>query len=313
MSSSAVGAAIEEVEAEKEAEVMVCANCGIAQVDDIKLEMLCDGCQSVRYCSDICQENHREQHEEECKQRKAELHDKELFEQPEESCYGECPLCFFPLSLDEDKSSLSSCCCKLMCKGCEYAHHIQYGSDTCPFCREPAVNGEEENRKRLMERVKVNDPNALQQMGGRHYFEGDYETAFEYLKKAAELGDAAAHHNLGNMYRNGEGVEKDEEKAIHHHEKAAIGGDPEARHNLATIEEERNGNVGRAVKHLIIAANLGYEESMKMLWKHYSAGNITKEDLEATLRSHKAAIDATKSAQRDEGEAFHQQLAASRR
>jgi hypothetical protein len=46
MMSSA--AAATEVEAEKEAEEECCANCGIAQVDDIKLEE-CAGCQSVSY------------------------------------------------------------------------------------------------------------------------------------------------------------------------------------------------------------------------------------------------------------------------
>ena len=59
----------------------------------------------------------------------------------------------------------------------------------------------------------------------------------------------------------------------------------------------------RAVKHFIINANLGYEKSMKWLWKHYSEGNITKEDLEATLRTHQAAIDAMKSPQREAAEA----------
>ena len=60
----------------------------------------------------------------------------------------------------------------------------------------------------------------------------------------------------------------------------------------------------RAVKHFIIAANLGYEDSMKTLWKHYSAGDITKEELEVTLRTHKAAIDAMKSPQREEAMKF---------
>ena len=60
----------------------------------------------------------------------------------------------------------------------------------------------------------------------------------------------------------------------------------------------------RSVKHYIIAANLGDEDSMKALWKHYSLGNITKEDLDATLRTHHAAVDATKSAQRDSAEAI---------
>ena len=41
------------------------------------------------------------------------------------------------------------------------------------------------------------------------------------------------------------------------------------------------GNITRAVKHLIIAANLGYEESMKELWKYYSAGNIMIESLDS--------------------------------
>ena len=38
---------------------------------------------------------------------------------------------------------------------------------------------------------------------------------------------------------------------------------------------------------------------MKRLWKEYAGGNITKEDLEATLRTHQAAIDATKSPERE--------------
>ena len=46
---------------------------------------------------------------------------------------------------------------------------------------------------------------------------------------------------------------------------------------------------------------------MQVLWKTYSAGHITKEELEATLRAHKATIDATKSAQREAAEAYHRQ------
>jgi hypothetical protein len=80
MSSGAAWAAVEaEAAADK---LMLCANCGIAQVDDIKLEE-CDGCDLVKYCSDKCSEEHQEQHEEECKKRKAELHDRKLFTQPE--------------------------------------------------------------------------------------------------------------------------------------------------------------------------------------------------------------------------------------
>ena len=130
----------------------------------------------------------------------------------------------------------------------------------------------------------------------------NHDDAFEYLTKAAELGDIDSHYMLGNLYYKGIGVEEDTEKAVHHWEKAAIEGQVVARHNLGCYEEE-NGNWERAVKHLIIAANLGDEDSMKKLWKHYSLGNITKEDLDATLRSHQAALDAMKSEQREEAEA----------
>ncbi len=149
-----------------------------------------------------------------------------------------------------------------------------------------------------MKRAKANDPAALRQMGYNCYDEGDYDSAVEYYSKAAELGDADAHYRLGNMYGEGEGVEKDEEKTVYHYEKAAIGGHPNARHNLAFIEQ-KNGHAQRAAKHLIIAANLGSEGAMKALWSCYSLGYITKEDLEATLRTHQAAIDAMKSPQRD--------------
>ncbi|MCP4744814.1 MAG: zinc finger MYND domain-containing protein, partial [Desulfobacteraceae bacterium] len=86
----------------------VCACCGIAAVDDVKLEDCNGGCDLVKYCSDKCQENHREQHEEECKNRKAELPDKELFEQPDGTYLGECPICFLPLPLHPKKSRFHS-------------------------------------------------------------------------------------------------------------------------------------------------------------------------------------------------------------
>jgi hypothetical protein len=61
------------------------------------------------------------------------------------------------------------------------------------------------------------------------------------------------------------------------------------------------------VKHLIIAANMGHEGSMKALWKYHALGLVKKDDLTATLRAHQAAVDATKSPQREEAEKFWSQ------
>ena len=288
--------------AETEADVC-CANCGAAEVDDVKLEE-CDGCDLVKYCGDKCREEHREEHNEECKIRATELHDRKLFTQPDETHLGECQLCFLPMPLHPEKSAFLSCCSQTGCTGCVFANAMSNGNDLCPFCREPQPKKKGETRKRLMKRVKANDPAALRYVGKDRHGGGDYDGALKYITKAADLGDPEAHSQLGCMYWRGQGVEKDEEKAVYHYEKAAIGGHPQARHNLAGIEWKIIGNVERAVKHFIIAAKLGMEESMKQLWKHYSDGNITKEDLYTTLRAHQAAIDETKSEQRDAAEVF---------
>ncbi len=273
----------------------VCANCDIPALDDGKLKKC--ACKLVKYCSDKCREGHREQHDEECQKRQTELHDRKLFTQPDGSNRGECPICFLPMPLDTQKYSFFTCCSTWICKGCVYADIKSNGGRKCPFCRKPATN-REENVKRVMERVKANDPDALSQMGTKLYHQGDHDAAVEYSTKAAALGDADAHYHLSIMYANGEGVETDEEKKVYHLEQAAILSHPKARHYLACVEKD-NGNIERSVKHLIIAANLGCEDSMKTLWGCYSAGAITKQKLEATLRTHKAALDEMKSPERE--------------
>ena len=135
----------------------------------------------------------------------------------------------------------------------------------CPFCREPVPETKEEADQNLMKRVKANDPVAMVDIGYSLCKEGDYDSAFEYWTKAAELGNAESHHYLSIMYRNGHGAEKCEGKEVYHLEQAAIGGHPDARHDLGCYEENRGG-FKRAVKHFIIGAKLGYEDSMKALW-----------------------------------------------
>ncbi|KAK1733787.1 zf-MYND and TPR domain-containing protein [Skeletonema marinoi] len=128
--------------------------------------------------------------------------------------------------------------------------------------------------------------------------EGDYDTAFEYWTKATGLGDVGAHFNLSRLYRKGLGVEKDKKKRLHHLEAAAIGGDHVARNHLAIVEWE-NGRQERAIKHWIIAATLGDDDAVTCLREWYVVGLVCKEDAAAALRAYQAAVDATKSAQRE--------------
>ncbi len=246
-----------------------------------------------------------QQRDEECQKRADadELHERQLFTQPEETNLGDCPICFLPLPIDLGKSMFRTCCSEIICLGCVYANamsnkHDRVKAARCPFCREPASCSDDEAHKRTMKRIKANDPAALREMGRLRYDKGNHDGAFESLTNAAELGDIDAHYKLGVMYYEGNGVEKDEGKAVYHFRIAAIGGHPTARYSLGYIEG-LNGNFERAVKHFIIAANLGCADSMNILWKRYACGDITKEDLDATIRTHQAAIDETKSEQRD--------------
>ena len=156
----------------------------------------------------------------------------------------------------------------------------------------------EEADEQLMKRIEVNDPAAMSQMGISRYNEGDYKAAFGYYLRAAALGDVVAHYNLSILYGEGKGVVKDEKRALHHTEQAAIGGQPNARHNLGCTEEA-NGRVDRAAKHWIIAAKLGYDDSLGNVKVLYKSGHVSKEDFTAALRGYQAAIIATKSPQRD--------------
>jgi hypothetical protein len=286
----------------------VCACCGVAEIDDVKLKLCDGGCDLVKYCSDNCQGNHRGNHVETCEKRKAELHDKDLFTQPDISHLGECPICCLPLPLHPGKSTLMTCCCKYICNGCHFANQKREKEAglqrRCVYCREHAPKSKEEVDKRIMERIKKNDPVAMTAMGKQYLGGGDYGKSFENYTMAAELGDVEAHFLLGAMYFEGLGVEKDEKKWVYHCEQASNGGHPAARAVVAA-HEMKNGRFERAAKHYIIAANLGHDNSLQEVKALFVKGIVSKEEYAAALRAHQAAVDATKSAEREEAEAFY--------
>ena len=282
-----------------------CASCGIAGGDDVKLKD-CSACKLVKYCGIECQKRHRPKHKKECKKRAAELRDEILFKQPESNHHGDCPICCLPLSLDQDNHLFLACCGKVICFGCDYANAMRELEGRlghkCPFCRYAMLISDEEGKRILMKRVEANDPASVGQMGYHRSKAGDHSGALKYFTKAAELGGVDAHYNLSVMYGEGLGVKKDEKKRVYHLEEAAIGGHAYARHNLGYLEDCR-GRMDRAVKHMIIAANMGLDKSLENVKMAYRKGLVSKDDFASTLRAHQAAVDATKSPQREEAAA----------
>jgi hypothetical protein len=254
-----------------------CASCGASEDGGIQLRT-CTACKSVRYCGVTCQRNHRPKHKKACKKRAAELRDEILFKQPESSYLGDCPICFLPIPLYRDGYTHHCCCSKIVCMGCAVARNqLELEERICPFCRDDSQNGD--TKLKMMKRIKANDPNALCQMGMELSQDGKYAEAFPYYCMAAELGNANAHFNLSCMYQDGLGVEKNEKKELYHMEEAAITGLTDARFSLAG-HEMKTGRIERAVKHLVIAANLGCDSSMEALKDAYKDKLVSKEDLD---------------------------------
>ncbi|EJK53719.1 hypothetical protein THAOC_26782 [Thalassiosira oceanica] len=127
----------------------------------------------------------------------------------------------------------------------------------------------------------------------------DLKKAVELWAEAVELGSIDALYNHGNAYRYGEGVEQDMAKAVEFYEKAAMQGHVRARHNLGYVEAKK-GNHDRAVRHFLISAKMGYENSIKAIKEMFMAGVATKEQYAEALKGYQEAVEEMKSHDRDE-------------
>ena len=286
----------------------ICANCGKEGSD---VTNTCNKCKSVMYCNAACKKKHRHKHKKQCERRVAELHDESLFKQPPP--LEDCPICFIRLPYLGTGRTYMSCCGKMICSGCIYApvrdHEGNIIADkTCPFCRAPTPNTDEEVITRYKKRLDMNDALAFHNLGC-HYRNGmlglpqNHAKALELWHRAGELGHAEAYHAIGISHDNGLGVEIDEKKARRYSELSAMGGDVKARFNLG-VDEYKEGNFNRALKHWIIATKDGNSGTLKCIKMLYSNGEATKDDYTEALRSYQAYLDEIKSDQRDEAAAY---------
>jgi len=131
----------------------------------------------------------------------------------------------------------------------------------------------------------------------------DHTMAFELLTRAADLEYAPACHNIGYAYDYGDGVDKDEKKALHYYELAAMQGSVFARYSLSGLEKKR-GNIGRAIKHYVVAVGGGDKYSLVQIQQLYSNGQATKEVYTKALRAYQIYLNEVKSPQRDEAAVY---------
>ena len=302
-----------------------CSACGKTG-DGLKT---CTACKMATYCNITCQKSHRPKHKKECKNRAAELYDELLFKQP---TMEDCPICFLPISIGVTDAKYQTCCGKTVCAGCLFAvrkermiqeRELSYLSSQqnkatlpplcCPFCREQQDVSSDERYKRVKHRIEMNDADAVVLMGWA-YHNGDYgltpdrTKAFQLWLKAADLGSIEANNNVALAYMEGRGVQVDQKKSVSYWEKAAIGGDSNSRYNLYAYEMNECRNMRRGTRHLMIAASAGLDHSLTTMGELFRMRQVSKQDYETTLRAHKAAVDETKSEQRDQAAAITSQV-----
>ena len=229
--------------------------------------------------------------------------DDELFQSPPPR--PDCPICCLTRPLLS--FTYQPCCGKTLCDGCIYAHKKASKEYNCPFCRTPVSSSDKERIARTKKRMDCNESDAYVMLAMHHYqgtkdVKRDYGKAVELWKKAAELGPSdegdLAHYYLGVMYANGHGVEKDEKKSMYHYRISSIGGNVNSRFNLGLIANESE-NAELAIKHLVIGAKAGHDESLAAIKKCYDQGFVQKDVFAEVLRVHKAANDEMKSVERD--------------
>jgi len=251
-----------------------------------------------------------------------EISDEELFKEP--PAKEDCPICLLPIPFANGfcnvYTAYQACCGQTLCMGCNLAAlEGAFKGDLkhlCAFCRTPAALSNEEHIQRCWKRVELNDPKAMTCLGGR-YKEGigglpqDNEKALELFHRAAELGSCIAHNFLHSLYFNGIVVagkvvlEQDEKMSQYHSKLAAIGGHEFSRYAVG-CNESNNKQWRRAMKHLMISARAGSDDSLYCVKDGYKGGYVTKKEYASTLRAHKESQDEMKSDQRVKGQGCYE-------
>ena len=301
---------------DKDIAVSICANCG-KEGSDVK--NICNKCKKVKYCNAACKKKHRHKHKKQCEEhirlvadRAAKLHDEALFKQPPPE--EDCPICFIRLPYVTSGYRYFSCCGKSICCGCIDAPIYDdqgniIADRKCAFCRAPPPTSMEEAVERQIKRMEANDANAMVNTGnnygnGTNGYPQDYTKALELYHRAVELGFTNVYCNIGYLYKTGKGVEIDKERARHYYELAAMGGNILARHNLG-LDEKKAGNIERALKHFMIAAEGGRKQAIDQVKRLYTKGYATKDDYAKALQFYQTYLGEIKSQQRDKAAAAY--------
>lgn len=242
-------------------------------------------------------------------------HDEVLFKKPD---VDDCPICFLPMTIGVVQRQYQSCCGKTICLGCKYTAVTDRASENearslgnrpllphcCPFCRQRSDVTDDESLRRINHRIGLNDAHGYHMLAWAHH-NGQYglapdgKKAFDLWLKAAELGSPEAKSKISVLYMKGEGVAQDEKKGLWYMEMAALGGCMASRHNLGVFELKKRRNLNRALRHWMIAAGAGVDQSLERIESLLEYGLASWAEYDYAIRAHQKATIEANSKERD--------------
>lgn len=119
----------------------------------------------------------------------------------------------------------------------------------------------------------------------------ELEIAYEYIKKAVDLGCIAAINTLGLMYLNGTyPINTDTNKAIYYFEMASNSNYAYAFNNLGKIYEDKR-DYKTAFNYYLESANSGESWACNKIGEYYRKGIFVKKNLDKAFHYYNMAID----------------------
>lgn len=242
--------------------------------------------------------------------------DPELWEPHPET--EDCPVCMVPLPLDREESLYWTCCGKTICRACEFEQGRalellnvkRINKDqpplepACAFCRASKLIEDEDVIRSYKEKARNGDAVAAHNLA-TFYTHGNYGVeineakALELLQYAANLGNRDSMVRLAIVYHFGELGENESINKAKEYANEAINKGKVSAHTLLAVFQLGEGHIELATRHWCLAAEAGEVESMKLLWDQFYRGELSKDQLERTLRRHKETLDEMNSEDRE--------------
>jgi uncharacterized protein len=132
------------------------------------------------------------------------------------------------------------------------------------------------------------------QDGADAYDRKDYKTAYKLWLPLAEQGDALAQYNLGQMYRNGQGVPQDDKEAVKWYRLSAEQFYALAQVNLGFMYSEGKGvpqDYKEAVKWYRLSAEQGVAEAQYNLGNMYREGQGVPQNYKEAVRLYRLSAE----------------------